>query len=540
MQALELAHRRAHDHRRTPIPPSRCLALGGSGRHGTPYPTVSPFVTSILCILCVLPPKSYKFAPVPYRHSKSPLNEIKILCLPMRSQTSSSSESSRSGSPDTRATTPSSTLEKSYLPHNYVYLASTVLSLPTLSALFEMHASSGRMGLIVDNRPSPTFSTQDDWVKQPLPSHSVLEYYTSSTYLAPTLFVCQLGPIILATTQFLFYKANCPISTDPIQANHHHIFSLAGLRAIFSASVAESCTLHVLEKPSFAYLPLSHTISRSLAPSPEGTCGNIPTPEEWRTLWASWDFITLQMIPREMLHQKPIDLRHKCLFYIGHIPTYVVHMKCYNLDEIELIFFSLFKVSGYAHFEIDWWRAHRTQVLDIFERGIDPHVDDPDHCHVRNVISFNSVTSKDSHCFQNHSEVPEKDDDWPAIETINLFRDKVRTRLMCLYDDIATGKRVLTRNIARTLVMTYEHEGFHVEVNLLLSSIFLVIYALSLDPSVHVDSASRIWHLTPARLCSSSLGRPFQTMGFVPSPFDVRRPCWPRNCYTWPPGLGRR
>ena len=29
--------------------------------------------------------------------------------------------------------------------------------------------------------------------------------------------------------------------------------------------------------------------------------------------------ITLAMIPKEMLHQKPIDLRHVCLFYIGHM-----------------------------------------------------------------------------------------------------------------------------------------------------------------------------------------------------------------------------
>jgi len=106
---------------------------------------------------------------------------------------------------------------------------------------------------------------------------------------------------------------------------------------------------------------------------------------------------------------------------------------------------------------------------NIFERGIDPHVDDPDHCHVWNAISFNFIIPHDLQCFQNHSEVPEKDEDWPAIETIILFRDKVRARLMRLYDDIATGKLVLTRNVARTLVMTYEHEGFHVEVNLLLS-----------------------------------------------------------------------
>jgi hypothetical protein len=50
----------------------------------------------------------------------------------------------------------------------------------------------------------------------------------------------------------------------------------------------------------------------------------IPAPHDWRTLWAAWDLVTLGMIPQEMLLQKPIDLRHKCLFYIGHIPTSVI------------------------------------------------------------------------------------------------------------------------------------------------------------------------------------------------------------------------
>jgi hypothetical protein len=102
---------------------------------------------------------------------------------------------------------------------------------------------------------------------------------------------------------------------------------------------------------------------------------------------------------------------------------------------------------------------------NIFERGIDPHVDDPDHCHVWNAF-FRSIPFMSNHasCFQNHSQVPEKDEDWPTIATIVLFRDRVRARLMRLYDDIAMGRRVLTRNIARTLVMTHEHESFHVEV----------------------------------------------------------------------------
>ena len=44
-------------------------------------------------------------------------------------------------------------------------------------------------------------------------------------------------------------------------------------------------------------------------------------------MWAAWDFITRQMIPPSMLFQKPIDLRHICLFYCGHIPAFLsIHL----------------------------------------------------------------------------------------------------------------------------------------------------------------------------------------------------------------------
>lgn len=82
----------------------------------------------------------------------------------------------------------------------------------------------------------------------------------------------------------------------------------------------------------------------------------------------------------------------------------------------------------------------------IFERGIDPHVDDPDHCH-------------------SHSEVPERDEDWPTLEDILAYRDRIRARLMSLYDDIDAGRRKLDRTLARVLQMTLEHEGFHIEVS---------------------------------------------------------------------------
>ncbi|KDN51927.1 hypothetical protein RSAG8_00478, partial [Rhizoctonia solani AG-8 WAC10335] len=120
---------------------------------------------------------------------------------------------------------------------------------------------------------------------------------------------------------------------------------------------------------------------------------------------------------------RPIDLRHKCLFYLGHIPTFLdIHLT---------------RVLGEKHTEPEHFK-------NIFERGIDPHVDDPTQIHP-------------------HSKVPEKDEDWPSLEEILSFRDRVRARLMQLYDDFESGKRVLTRTIGRVLWMTYEHEVLHAE-----------------------------------------------------------------------------
>jgi hypothetical protein len=65
---------------------------------------------------------------------------------------------------------------------------------------------------------------------------------------------------------------------------------------------------------------------------------------------------------------------------------------------------------------------------------------------------------------QNHSEVPEKDEDWPTINDILAFRDRVRARLERLYKELQTGQRSIGRRLARTLMMTLEHEGFHIEV----------------------------------------------------------------------------
>jgi hypothetical protein len=83
-----------------------------------------------------------------------------------------------------------------------------------------------------------------------------------------------------------------------------------------------SCSLWLLERPPFSFRPL-----RSPASALSNTPFGVPTLEEFQELRAAWDFITTKMIPDSMLFEKPIDLRHICLFYTGHIPTFLdIHL----------------------------------------------------------------------------------------------------------------------------------------------------------------------------------------------------------------------
>lgn len=65
-------------------------------------------------------------------------------------------------------------------------------------------------------------------------------------------------------------------------------------------------------------------------------------------MWSAWDMITMGMISPQLLYEKPIDLRHICLFYLGHIPTFLdIHLSrllgephtepdCFKVDPSEL------------------------------------------------------------------------------------------------------------------------------------------------------------------------------------------------------------
>jgi formylglycine-generating enzyme required for sulfatase activity len=143
----------------------------------------------------------------------------------------------------------------------------------------------------------------------------------------------------------------------------------------------------------------------------------VPSLAEWQELWATWDAVTKQMIPEDELLSKPINLRNECIFYLGHIPTFL---------DIHLARSTEGKPSEPA-----WFR-------DIFERGIDPDVEDPTKCH-------------------DHSEIPET---WPPLEDILTFQETVRKRAEALYD---SGEAERSPRVARALWIGFEHEAMHLE-----------------------------------------------------------------------------
>ncbi|CAG8475294.1 11925_t:CDS:2 [Funneliformis caledonium] len=146
--------------------------------------------------------------------------------------------------------------------------------------------------------------------------------------------------------------------------------------------------------------------------------GSIPTVEEWKELWKSWDTVTMTMISRELVLERSIELRHPFIFYLGHVPAFLdINLARYFKEEF----------------------TEPRNFADIFERGIDPDMDDPTNCH-------------------QHSTVP---DEWPSYDSIISYRDKVRQRIISVYD--AYKEKVMPRSLGRVVWMTFEHEAMHLE-----------------------------------------------------------------------------
>lgn len=248
------------------------------------------------------------------------------------------------------------------------------------------------------------------------------------------------------------------------------LFSSAGLRLVQKWSdekITGTYHLYLLEKAPFHFPSTLETIEQGKNPF------GLPSLEEWDRLWAAWDsvvsclllftgkceimlihsilpiFQTLSMIPRDLLHTKPIDLRHICLFYLGHIPGFLdiqlsVSMKRDSplLSNTDALVAALACMQRYTKLPY----TEPAHYPEMFERGIDPNMEDPSKVHA-------------------HSVVPTKMEDWPHVDEIVEYRDRVRGRLHSVYEERLDNKseKDIDMRLVRVLQMVYEHEVMHLE-----------------------------------------------------------------------------
>jgi L-histidine Nalpha-methyltransferase / hercynylcysteine S-oxide synthase len=165
----------------------------------------------------------------------------------------------------------------------------------------------------------------------------------------------------------------------------------------------------------------------------------VPSEHAWNQLWKSWDLVTQTVLTKDMMFERPIALRHFFIFYIGHIPAFLDIQISRALEE------------SYTE---------PTEYVDIFERGIDPDMDDPSICNP-------------------HSEVPVNPEDWPKLDAIIEYSHRVRQRVRSLMQDCATGKRHMTKRLGRIIWLTHEHEAMHLET---------LLYMLVQSPNIHTPS----------------------------------------------------
>ncbi|KAI9836651.1 MAG: hypothetical protein M1819_001285 [Sarea resinae] len=191
-------------------------------------------------------------------------------------------------------------------------------------------------------------------------------------------------------------------------SNKDQLFEDAGvIESAFWSNGTGDYSVHMLSKPSFSF---------SLRPE-EYAATAVPQLSDWEGLWAVWDTVTRRMLPEEELLSKPIKLRNACVFYLGHIPTFL---------DIHLTRASHGKPTSPSYYS------------QIFERGIDPDVDNPEHCH-------------------SHSAIP---DSYPPVEEILEYQDRVRSRVKAFYESNAAKT---DKTIGRALWLGYEHEAMHLE-----------------------------------------------------------------------------
>ena len=136
--------------------------------------------------------------------------------------------------------------------------------------------------------------------------------------------------------------------------------------------------------------------------------------DELEGAWQRTDDI-FAIVKTASLRQRPIDLRHPLTFYVGHLPAFTWNMLGRGVLE-----------RGPLNAEFD----------TLFDFGIDPDDD----------------------------EAPTEAIDWPALDRIEAYRDRVRDFVRGAGDDVAdrSGAHLLAEN-GRIFHVVLEHELMHHE-----------------------------------------------------------------------------
>lgn len=168
----------------------------------------------------------------------------------------------------------------------------------------------------------------------------------------------------------------------------------------------------------------------------------VPNITEWEQLWRYWDVVTSMINHDTMLFEQPIGLRHPFIFYLGHIPAFLDIMLTRHKADPDVM---------NEHQPL----TEPTVFADIFERGIDPDMDDPNQCNP-------------------HSLVPIDRDGWPSIKSLLKYQQCVRNRLKLLLSrweiedegedkDSSENYSNQRRRAGHVVWMCFEHEAMHLE-----------------------------------------------------------------------------
>ena len=140
----------------------------------------------------------------------------------------------------------------------------------------------------------------------------------------------------------------------------------------------------------------------------------------FRALWERTDRL-LALVGADGIRERPIALRHPFIFYVGHLPAFAWNHVCRRRLG---------------------WPSFNPRFDEVFDRGIDPDVDDPTRCHA-------------------HPEVP---DAWPSLLEVHAYRDRIRAEILASLDEIGDlpARDVMAEN-HRVLRLALEHEQMHQE-----------------------------------------------------------------------------